>query len=194
MPKRKPDQVIVHRIELQNSLQDQLELFVLAQQTNNLLSNVQPIVTALTDPVKLYTFFTFLELLDLIDTPLPTLGDGNPIDLLKQWIDDQNRASERRDLNQEVQENLKTQAFESLRRARKNRDDYREEYYKNPSKANQQALDNAQKELNRVEGEAKKRQEIARGWNWKFRYENGRNPKTYEIMAAKIRGEWYGPS
>lgn len=194
MPKRKPDQVIVHRIELQNSLQDQLELFVLAQQTNNLLSNVQPIVTALTDPVKLYTFFTVLELLDLIDTPLPTLGDGNPIDLLKQWIDDQNRASERRDLNQEVQENLKTQAFESLRRARKNRDDYREEYYKNPSKANQQALDNAQKELNRVEGEAKKRQEIARGWNWKFRYENGRNPKTYEIMAAKIRGEWYGPS
>jgi len=194
MPKRKPDQVIVHRIELQNSLQDQLELFVLAQQTNNLLSNVQPIVTALTDPVKLYTFFTVLELLDLIDTPLPTLGDGNPIDLLKQWIDDQNRASERRDLNQEVQENLKVQAFESLKQAEKNRDDYREEYYKDPSDANKRALDNAQRELNRVQGEAKKRAEIARGWNWKFRYENGRNPKTYEIMAAKIRGEWYGPS
>jgi hypothetical protein len=194
MPKRKPDQVIVHRIELQNSLQDQLELFVLAQQTNNLLSNVQPILTTLTDPVKLYTFFTVLELLDLIDTPLPTLGDGNPVDLLKQWIQDQNQASERRDLNQEVQENLKTQAFESQKRAEKTRDDYREEYYKDPSEANKQALDNAQRELNRVQGEAKKRADIARGWNWKFRYENGRNPRTYEIMAAKIRGEWYGPS
>jgi|TARA_R100001086_G_C11819953_1_gene253831 hypothetical protein len=194
MPKRKPDQVIVHRIELQNSLQDQLELFVLAQQTNNLLSNVQPIFTTLTDPVKLYTFFTVLELLDLIDTPLPTLGDGNPVDLLKQWIQDQNQASERRDLNQEVQENLKTQAFESQKRAEKIRDDYREEYYKDPSEANKQALDNAQRELNRVQGEAKKRADIARGWNWKFRYENGRNPRTYEIMAAKIRGEWYGPS
>ena len=193
MPKRKPDQVIVHRIELQNSLQDQLELFVLAQQTNNLLSNVQPILTTLTDPVKLYTFFTMLELLDLIDTPLPTLGDGNPIDLLKQWIKDQNQASERRDLNQEVQENLKIQAFESEKRAGRNLADARKEYNSNPDQANKTALDNAQREYNRVQGEAKKRAEIARGWNWKFRYENGRNPKTYEIMAAKIRGEWYGP-
>ena len=194
MPKRKPDQVIVHRIELQNSLQDQLELFVLAQQTNNLLSNVQPFLTNLTDPLKLYTFFTMLELLDLIDTPLPTLGDGNPIDLLKQWIKDQNLASERRDLNQEVQENLKIQAFESEKRAGQNLDNARREYNSNPNPGNKTALDNAQREYNRVQGEAKKRAEIARGWNWKFRYENGRNPKTYEIMAAKIRGEWYGPS
>jgi len=193
MPKRKPDQVIVHRIELQTSLQDQLELFVLAQQTNNLLSNVQPILTTLTDPVKLYTFFTVLELLDLIDTPLPTLGDGNPVDLLKQWIQDQNQASERRDLNKEVQENLKIQAFESEKRAGQNLADARREFNSNPSPANKTALDNAQREYNRVQGEAKKRAEIARGWNWKFRYENGRNPKTYEIMAAKIRGEWYGP-
>lgn len=194
MPKRKPDQVIVHRIELQNSFQDQLELYVLAEQTNKLLSNVQPILNTLTDPTKLYTFLTMLELLDLIDTPLPTLADGNPIDLLKQWINDQNQASERRDLNQDVQENLKVQAFESLKKAEKTRDDYRKEYYENPSEASKQALDNSQKELNRVQGEAKKRADIAKGWNWKFRYENGRNPKTYEIMAAKFRGEWYGPT
>jgi len=194
MPKRKPDQVIVHRIELQNSFQDQLELYVLAEQTNKLLSNVQPILNTLTDPTKLYTFLTMLELLDLIDTPLPTLGDGNPIDLLKQWITEQNQASERRDLNQDVQENLKVQAFESLKNAENNRDDYRKEYYENPSEASKGALDNAQKELNRVQGEAKKRADIAKGWNWKFRYENGRNPKTYEIMAAKFRGEWYGPT
>ena len=135
---------------------------------------------------------TALELLDLLDTPLPTLGDGNPLDLLKDWIRDQNNASERRDLNQEVQENLKIQAYESEKRAGKNLADARKEYNANPDPANKTALDNAQREYNRVQGEAKKRTEIARGWNYKFRYENGRNPKTYEIMAAKIRGEWYG--
>lgn len=198
MPKRKPDKVIVHRIELQSSLQDQLELFVFAQQTNALLSNasktITPIVTALTDPLKLYTFLTALELLDLLDSPLPTLADGNPIDLLKQWINDQNQAGERRDLNKEVQDNLAVQAAESLKKAEKDRDMAREEYYKDPSEINKKKLDDEQKELNRIQGEAKRRADIAKGWNWKFRYENGRNPKTYEIMAAKIRGEWWGPT
>lgn len=194
MPKAKPDKTIVHRIELQTTERELLEMAILGNTISDTAAALTPVFTALTDPVKLYSFLTMLELLDLIDTPLPTLGDGNPLDKIKQWITGSANDAERRDLNQEVQQNLAVQAAESAKKAQKDKEIARKEYYANPNEATKKALDNATKEETRINFEAKKRADIARGWNWKFRYENGRNPKTYEIMAAKIRGEWYGPS
>jgi hypothetical protein len=194
MPKSKPDKVVVHRIELQQTERDLLEMAILGNVITETTQSLAPILVGLTDPTKLYGFLTILEMLDLIDTPLPTLGDGNPLDKIKEWITGSANEAERRDLNQEVQQNLALQAAEASKKAESDRDIARKEYYANPNEATKKALDNAQEEANRIQGEAKKRADIARGWNWKFRYENGRNPKTYEIMAAKIRGEWYGPS
>lgn len=198
MPKRKPKEVIVHRIELQEKERDLLELWLLSNQTNKLIESVVPslgqLAGQLSNPINLYGFLTILELLDLLDTPLPTLADGNPLDKLKEWTTGRSANAERRDLNQEVQENLSEQAALSLKEAERKTKDARDRYYEEQNEGNKAALDAAQKEENRVRAEAKKRADIAKGWNWKFRYENGRNPRTYEIMAAKIRGEWYGPS
>ena len=193
MPKSKPDRVVVHRIELQETERQMLEMAIMGNIASDITSSLSPLFVALTDPTKLYGFLTILELLDLIDTPLPTLGDGNPLDKLKEWITGTPADNERRDLNQEVQANLAVQAAESLKHAEKNTRIASKEYKDNPNPETKKIYDNAQREQNRIQAEAKKRADIARGWNWKFRYENGRNPTVREIMAAKIRGEWYGP-
>lgn len=197
MPKAKPDQVIVHRIEFQQSERDLLEMYAIGASATNIINALSPIGVALLDPVKLYGLLTILELADVLDTPLPTIGDidaSNPAEffaLLRQWILGSADANEDRRFNEDVVDNLAYQATESLRRAEETKQDMLDIYAQDPTPENWERVNAAQDEENRVRGEQKKRVEIAKSWkNW-FWYEYGRWPKNYEVLAAKIRGDYY---
>ncbi len=169
-----------------------LEVALLGNALEGIMQSLSPVAVALLDPGKLYGLLTILELLDLLDTPLPTLGDEEgPLAALRQWITGAPAAAQRRDTNKEVRENLAHQAAESLIESEKTKADILQEYKADPTPENKARLDAAQENENRIRGEAKKQADIAKGWKYKFRYENGRWPKNYEVLAAKIRGDYY---
>tara|TARA_Y100000004_G_C8936948_1_gene422516 strand:+ start:704 stop:1078 length:375 start_codon:yes stop_codon:yes gene_type:complete len=75
MTKRKPEKVVVHRIELQTKERELIESYLYLQQTNNLLQSLLAI-----DPKVMYMWLTILEGAGLIDTPIPTLSDAPTTD------------------------------------------------------------------------------------------------------------------
>jgi hypothetical protein len=83
MSKRKPTEVIVHRIELQQKERELLETAVLMQNANRLIQSISAV-----DPATLYALLTLAEAFGLVKTPIPTLGDlpeNGVINALKTW-------------------------------------------------------------------------------------------------------------
>ena len=70
MSKRKPDRVVVHRIEMQQHERDLLKDAMILQNINALLESMSRV-----KPETLYAWLTLFEGLGLLDTPIPTLGD-----------------------------------------------------------------------------------------------------------------------
>jgi len=68
--KRKPDKVVVHRIEIQQFERELLKDAMILQNANSLLHTM-----AQMKPETLYAWLTLAEGLGLLDTPIPTLGD-----------------------------------------------------------------------------------------------------------------------
>jgi hypothetical protein len=68
--KRKPDKVVVHRIEIQQFERELLKDAMILQNANSLLNTM-----AQMKPEVLYAWLTLAEGLGLLDTPIPTLGD-----------------------------------------------------------------------------------------------------------------------
>ena len=73
--KRKPDKVVVHRIEMQSKERDLLESYIYLEQTNKLLSTL-----LLMEPKVMYMWITVFEGLGVIDTAIPTLSDAPTTD------------------------------------------------------------------------------------------------------------------
>ena len=70
MSKRKPDRVVVHRIEMQQHERELLKDAMILQNANSLLESMSRV-----QPETLYAWLTLFEGLGLLDTPIPTLGD-----------------------------------------------------------------------------------------------------------------------
>jgi hypothetical protein len=80
--KRKPDQVIVHRIEMQ---QKERELIEQAMMVNGATSIIKSIASM--DIKTMYALLTILEGFGLIDTKIPTIGDGSVEDAINTWAE-----------------------------------------------------------------------------------------------------------
>jgi len=72
--RRKPDKVVVHRIELQAKERDLIETYMHMQQANKFIESI----TQMRLP-ELYGILNFLELAGIIDTPIPTVADIDEI-------------------------------------------------------------------------------------------------------------------
>jgi hypothetical protein len=70
MSKRKPSEVFVHRIELQQKEREVLELGLMMDNANKLLKTMASI-----SPETMYAWLTVAEAFGIVDTPIPTLGD-----------------------------------------------------------------------------------------------------------------------
>ena len=70
MSKRKPDQTITHRIELQAKERELIQDYLLMEQFNKLIASLtsMPIST-------MYAWLNVAEALDIFDTPIPTVTD-----------------------------------------------------------------------------------------------------------------------
>jgi len=82
MTKRKPEKVVVHRIELQTKEREMLEQYMYMQQVNKLIQSI----TQMKLP-ELYGILNILELFGLIDTPIPTVADADEIpSAIHAWV------------------------------------------------------------------------------------------------------------
>ncbi len=77
MPKAKPDKVVVHRIELQQSEREMLETAIGAYSLNQVLD---PVVEVLKDVSAVYTLITLYELITGKESGIPTPAD------VPEWI------------------------------------------------------------------------------------------------------------
>lgn len=71
MSKRKPDQVIVHRVELQQRERELLETAILADSVTKVIDAMAKV-----DITTMYAWLNIAEALGFVDTPIPTIGDG----------------------------------------------------------------------------------------------------------------------
>lgn len=213
MPKRKPDSVVVHRIELNSWERDFLETALLANVGNNLIESFVPPVTKLlgelSDPIKLYSFLTILEMLDLLETPVPTLGDSkddarSAFYAIKDWLGFELAYDQNAEANTENAQILANQANEATqdaeRIARETGQAYRE------GNASYDDMMEAQRAYNRQQSELFKANLIAQSWNYYFYFNlsgmqfddegrqvpgTGRMPNRSEIAQAKADGVYY---
>lgn len=75
MPKRTPSDVIVHRIEFQDTERELFEQYLVVSQANRLVDSLLSM-----DPKVMYMWITILEGLGFIDTVIPTLSDAPSTD------------------------------------------------------------------------------------------------------------------
>jgi hypothetical protein len=90
--RRKPDQVIVHRIEMQ---QKERELIEQAMMVNGATSIIKSLASM--DIKTLYALLTIIEGLGIINTPIPTIGDGTIADALNAWAKNGREIREQRE-------------------------------------------------------------------------------------------------
>jgi hypothetical protein len=74
MSKRKPDQTITHRIELQTKERELIQDYMMFEQANKLISSL-----ASMDIKTMYAWLNVAEALGLIATPIPTVTDLDDI-------------------------------------------------------------------------------------------------------------------
>jgi len=80
MMKRKPDKVVVHRIEMQQKERDLIEQAILFQNVSSIFNSLSRM-----EIKTIYYYLTLFEALGLIDTPVPTIGDGSIANALNAW-------------------------------------------------------------------------------------------------------------
>lgn len=74
MSKRKPDQVIVHRIELQKKERELIQDYMMFEQANKLVASL-----ASMDIKTMYAWLNVAEAFGFLDTPIPTVTDFDEI-------------------------------------------------------------------------------------------------------------------
>lgn len=94
MTKAKPSKLHGIRIELQQHERDLLEQDILLRSSSKLAGSIFHSLTQM-PPQNMYAWLTVLEAFDLVDTPIPTLGDLDEVlNALKTWADDRRRRKE----------------------------------------------------------------------------------------------------
>ena len=74
MSKRKPDQTITHRIELQTKERELIQDYMMFEQANKLIQSL-----ASMDIKTMYAWLNVAEALGFLDTPIPTVTDFDEI-------------------------------------------------------------------------------------------------------------------
>jgi len=74
MSKRKPDQTITHRIELQSKERELIQDYIMFEQANKLISSL-----ASMDIKTMYAWLNVAEALGILNTPIPTVTDLDDI-------------------------------------------------------------------------------------------------------------------
>tara|TARA_Y100000401_G_scaffold102320_1_gene92521 strand:+ start:1339 stop:1728 length:390 start_codon:yes stop_codon:yes gene_type:complete len=74
MSKRKPDQTITHRIELQTKERELIQDYMMFEQANKLIASL-----ASMDIKTMYAWLNVAEALGFLDTPIPTVTDLDEI-------------------------------------------------------------------------------------------------------------------
>ena len=74
MSKRKPDQTITHRIELQTKERELIQDYMMFEQANKLISSL-----ASMDIKTMYAWLNVAEALGILNTPIPTVTDLDDI-------------------------------------------------------------------------------------------------------------------
>ena len=74
MSKRKPDQTITHRIELQTKERELIQDYIMFEQGNKLIASL-----ASMDIKTMYAWLNVAEALGILDTPIPTVTDLDDI-------------------------------------------------------------------------------------------------------------------
>ena len=74
MSKRKPDQTITHRIELQTKERELIQDYMMFEQVNKLIASL-----ASMDIKTMYAWLNVAEALGLVDTPIPTVTEFDEI-------------------------------------------------------------------------------------------------------------------
>lgn len=213
MPKRKPDQVIVHRIELNTFERDLLETALLANVGVNLTETIVPtagkLLGELSDPIKLYSFLTILEMLGVLETPVPTLGDlgdeaSSAIIAIKDWLGFELAYDENAEANTENAQILATQAEEATKEAERIARETGQAY--RDGQASYEDMMEAQRIYNRQQSESFKANLIAQSWDYYFYFNlsgmqfddqgnqiagTGRFPTKQEVAQAKADGVYY---
>ena len=78
--RRKPDKVVVHRIEFQEKERELLEQVIAVNGVTSIFRSITSM-----DVKTLYALLTLLEALGIIDTPIPTLGDDSIENAINSW-------------------------------------------------------------------------------------------------------------
>lgn len=207
MPKARPDQVIVHRIELQQTERDLLEAALIGNGLVKTVGSITPLLAELTDPVKLYGLLTLLEAMGLLDTPVPTLTDASE-DIsaatiaIRDFFGLQVEYQHRQDANAGVEKTAAVQAEESNQDAQTQLAQTAEAH-KNGD-ASWDDVRAAQDRANAAQAEAWRQNLISQQWEYKFYFEQwdlskargdeppkGRWPTKSEINIAKGDGVYY---
>lgn len=203
MPKSKPNQVITHRIELQQTERDLLEMYVLGNTVTKGVNSLMPLLTTLTDPARLYGLLTILELLDLVDTPIPTIDDLN-IEAIKNWRQNNYNMAGRAEETKEFHTNAAVAVAEKEKEVAQQKKEAAEAY--RDGNATWSSVQILQKEENRLQAEKFRQLQIAKGWKYWFYFtssgmefdndgrqvpDTGRWPTKWEVIKAKASGEYY---
>lgn len=207
MPKSKPDKVIVHRIELQQTERDLLEIALLGNATGNIIAGLMPLITTLADPVKLYGFLTLLELTGLVDTPVPSVADINVdsvSDAIKQFRQNEYNQAGRSAETKEFHTQASLAVEEQRAKVEAKKQEAKQAYA--DGTGSKEAVDILQQEQNRLQAEAFRQQKIATGWEYYYYFmlsgmqfdENGAQipgtgswPSKWDVIKAKASGEFY---
>ena len=207
MPKSKPDKVVVHRIELQQTERDLLEMALLGNALGNGLGSIMPLVTTLCDPVKLYGFLTLLELADIVDTPVPSVGDitvENVSDAIQQFRQNSYNQAGRSAESKEFHTNAAIATEERRAKVEKQRAEAPQAYQ--DGTGSYEAVQILQREQNRLQAEAFRQQKIAQSWDYYYYFMlsgmqfdedgnqvpgTGKMPSKWDVMKAKASGEYY---
>jgi hypothetical protein len=205
VPKSKPDKVVVHRIELQQTERDLLEMMVYGSALSNGISTLMPLLTTLTDPARLYGFLTLLEMAGLMDTPVPTVADlDEAVDALKNWRQNDINQAGRAEETKEFHENAAVAVANREKEIHKQKTEAAEAY--RDGEGSWETVTILQKEENRLQAEKWRQLQIAKGWKYWFYFMNsgmefddegrqvpgtGRWPTKWEVFKAKASGEYY---
>jgi hypothetical protein len=74
MSKRKPDQTITHRIELQTKERELIQDYMMFEQANKLIASL-----ASMDIKTMYAWLNVAEVMGILNTPIPTVADAENI-------------------------------------------------------------------------------------------------------------------
>jgi len=184
MPKSKPTQVIVHRIELQQHERDLLESALIGNGLVNGIAALGPVLTQLADPVKLYGILTLLEALGVLDTEVPTLIDASDdlsaaVVAIKDFLGLQVEYQHREDANIAAEQAVALQSEEANERAQSDLANTAQAHAN--GEASWDDVRAAQKRANEAQSQAFRDAKIAQSWEYKFYFE--------QSDAAKLRGE-----